>query len=122
MTAAPRPTSQEYDGAQTQSYAADEYYDEEAPPLRRRSGAVVIMAVLGLAVLGTAGALGYRAMFGGSMLPSLPPIIKAADSPNKIVPNHADSQGGASNQADATARAREKNCTARGAAGRYSTC
>ena len=44
---------QEHDGAQTQSYAADEY-DEEAPPLRRPSGMVVVMAVLGLAVLGSA--------------------------------------------------------------------
>jgi hypothetical protein len=37
-------------------------------------------------VLGTAGAFAYRAMFGGSMLPSLPPIIRADDGPNKIVP------------------------------------
>ena len=68
------------------------------------SGMVVIMAVLGLAVLGSAGALGYRAMFGGLMLPSLPPIIKAADGPNKIVPSHADVLAGTSSQADATSK------------------
>ena len=59
-------------------------------------------AVLGLAVLGTAGAFAYRAMFGGSMLPSLPPIIKAEDGPNKIVPNAGNLDGAAANQADAT--------------------
>jgi len=71
-------------------YAEHDYYDEPARP-RRRTGLVVIMAVLGLAVIGTAGAFGYRAMFGGSVLPTLPPIIKANDGPNKIVPN-SDSQ------------------------------
>jgi hypothetical protein len=81
-------------------YGSDQYYDE-APPTRR-SGAVVIVAVLGLAIVGTAGAFGYRAMFGGSIMPSLPPIIKAADGPNRIVPNQPDSRPNASNQADAT--------------------
>ena len=50
------------------------------------------MAVLGLAVVGTAGAFAYRAMFGGSVLPTLPPIIKASNGPNKIVPNNGDAQ------------------------------
>jgi hypothetical protein len=70
---------------------ADDHYNDYAPP-RRRSGLVLIMAVFGLAVIGTAGAFGYRAMFGGSLLPSLPPIIKASNGPNKIVPNSAESQ------------------------------
>jgi hypothetical protein len=86
--------------------AADQGYDqadEEAPPARR-SGTIVIVAVLGLAVLGTAGALGYRAMFGGSVIPSLPPIIKPGDSPIKIVPQHDAQAGGATNQADADAK------------------
>jgi hypothetical protein len=93
------------------SYLADaeeagEYdYDQndvEAPPARR-SGTIVIVAVLGLAVLGTAGALGYRAMFGGSVIPSLPPIIKPGDTPIKIVPQH-DAQAGATNGADTDAK------------------
>lgn len=91
-------------GGQVPSYAGDyaqDEYEEEVPP--RRSGTVVIVAVLGLAVLGTAGALGYRAMFGGSVIPSLPPIIKPGNSPIKIVPNH-DSQAGAPSQADGAAR------------------
>jgi cell division septation protein DedD len=41
-------------------------------------------------------------MFGGAILaPSLPPVIKANDAPNKIVPNRSDGQGSASNQAGA---------------------
>jgi hypothetical protein len=59
-----------------------------------------VIAVLGLAVLGTAGAFAYRAMFGGSMLPSLPPIIKAGNGPNKIVPGYGDAR--ASNSAQTT--------------------
>ncbi|HMK69566.1 MAG TPA: SPOR domain-containing protein [Xanthobacteraceae bacterium] len=83
-----------------QAYGADDDYDDAAPS-RRRGGLVVVMAVLGLAVIGSASAFGYRAMFGGSMLPTLPPIIKASNGPNKIIPNHADARangqaGGAS--------------------------
>jgi hypothetical protein len=39
-------------------------------------------------------------MFGGSMLPSLPPIIKAGNGPNKIVPGYGDAR--ASNSAQTT--------------------
>jgi hypothetical protein len=52
------------------------------------------MAVLGLAVIGSAGAFGYRAMFGGSMLPTLPPIIKASNGPNRIMPSYSEAQAG----------------------------
>jgi hypothetical protein len=79
-------------------YADDDDYDEEPAP--RRSGTVVIVALLGLAVLGTAGALGYRAMFGGSMIPSLPPIIRPADGPIRVKPTH-DAQNAVPGQADA---------------------
>ncbi len=86
--------------AADQAYALEDYEEEEeVPARRRRSGLVVVTAVLGLAVLGTAGAFAYRAMFGSSMLPSLPPIIKADGGPNKIVPNKPKSN--ASDQASA---------------------
>ena len=91
--------------AADQAYALEDY-EEEPPAGRRRSGLIVVAAVLGLAVLGTAGAFAYRAMFGSSMLPSLPPIIKAEDGPNKIVPNKPKSN--ASDQADAGATSGEK--------------
>jgi SPOR domain len=88
-------------------YEDQEQYDEpyaeeedEAPSGRRRGGLVIVAAVLGLAVLGTAGAFAYRAMFGGSMMPSLPPIIKADTGPNKIVPSARNAQGSGSDQAN----------------------
>ena len=49
----------------------------------------LIMAVLGLVIIGVASAFAYRTMFGGVLLPTLPPIIKASDGPNKIVPAQA---------------------------------
>jgi hypothetical protein len=82
-------------GHPDEAYPADDYHDE-APRPRRRGGLVIVMAIFGLAVLGSAGAFGYRAMFGGSVLPTLPPIIKAGNGPNKIVPNSADSQADSS--------------------------
>ncbi len=85
---------QHYDD--NQAYAAEAYRDDSNP--RRRGGLVVVVAVLGLAVLGTAGAFGYRAMFGGSVLPTLPPIIKPANGPNKIMPSYGDTQASNSSQ------------------------
>jgi hypothetical protein len=56
---------------------------EENPPRRRPTK--VIMAVLGLAVLGSAGAYGYRHWIDAS--PSgAPPVIRADNSPTKITP------------------------------------
>jgi hypothetical protein len=82
-----------------QSDIPDEYEDDTAGT-SRRSGLAVVLAMLGLVLIGAAGAYAYRAMFGGAiMAPSLPPIIKPADGPNKIVPNRSDAQQGASNQA-----------------------
>ena len=63
----------------------DDYYDD-APPNRRRIGIMAIAGVFALAVIGTAGALGYRAVFGGSSASSPPPVIKAEQAPSKIVP------------------------------------
>jgi hypothetical protein len=91
---------QTQEGADDQAYALEDH-EEEAPSGRRRSGFVVVAAVLGLAVLGTAGAFAYRAMFGDSMLPSLPPIIKADDGPNKIVPKPKPNASEQANASDA---------------------
>ena len=62
----------------------DDYYDD-VPPSRRRIGVLAIAGVFALAVVGTAGAFGYRAIFGSSSA-SPPPVIKAEQSPSKIVP------------------------------------
>jgi hypothetical protein len=63
----------------------DEYY-EEAPPSRRRMVVMAIAGVAALAVIGTAGAFGYRALVGFSGSTKPPPVIKADTAPSKIVP------------------------------------
>jgi hypothetical protein len=65
----------------------------------RRSSVVLVMAVFGLAVVGTAGAFGYRATFGGSILPTLPPIVKASNEPSIAL---ASSKSQANNSANAS--------------------
>jgi SPOR domain len=66
-------------------HAEEEYYDD-VPTSRRRLGIMAIVGVLALAVIGTAGAFGYRALFGSSSSSQPPPVIKAETGPNKIVP------------------------------------
>ena len=63
----------------------EDFYDD-VPPAKRRMGIMAITAIFALAVIGTAGAFGYRALFGTSG-PSQPsPVIKADTAPSKIVP------------------------------------
>ncbi|HYC18699.1 MAG TPA: SPOR domain-containing protein [Pseudolabrys sp.] len=66
-------------------FPEEEYYEDEPPP-RRRLGVIAIAGVCALAVIGTAGAYGYRALFGSSASTQPPPVIKADTGPNKIVP------------------------------------
>jgi hypothetical protein len=87
-------------------YAAEEEYeDREAPPhtaeeeyqnnevIRvRRHSPTLLMAIVGLALIGTACAVSYRDMFGGSGSPGLPPTIKAVNEPNRIVPAPSELQ------------------------------
>ena len=63
--------------------AAHEQHQNEVPRVRRRSLAFV-MAMLGLALVGTAGAFGYRDIFGGSVQPKPPPTATTSNEPNKI--------------------------------------
>ena len=82
-----------YQDAQ-QAYPAEEYYDdaqyyaEEAyePPPKRRGGLMAIVAVLGLALVGTGGVYGYRAWTGPAASKGEPPVIRADDTPTKTVP------------------------------------
>ena len=67
----------------------EDFYDDVAPP-RRRMGIMAIAAVFALAVIGTAGAFGYRALFGYSGTRQPPPVIKADTAPSKIVPANAN--------------------------------
>jgi SPOR domain len=63
----------------------DEYYDD-APQGGRRKGLLTVAAVLCLAVVGTAGAFGFRAWMGGTSVKSPPPVIKASAEPSKVAP------------------------------------
>ena len=83
-----RPAAGDYDG---DHYYADDGHlppqgEEGAAPSRRRGGLLTVAAVLALAVIGTAGAFGYRAFTSGSGGSTNPPTIKADTSPSKIVP------------------------------------
>jgi hypothetical protein len=89
------------DQADRQSDDSQDYADDAAAR-PRRSGLVMVLAMVGLVMIGAGGAFAYRTMFGGAILaPSLPPVIKANDAPNKIVPNRTDAQAAASNPAGA---------------------
>jgi hypothetical protein len=63
----------------------DEFYDDE-PRGGRRKGLLTVVAVLGLAVVGTAGAFGYRSMFGGPSSSGPVPVIRASGEPSKVAP------------------------------------
>ena len=76
-------------GYQPHPAGDDEHIYDDAPPVRRRMGVMAIAAVFALAVIGTAGALGYRALFGSSAPSQPPPVIKADTAPSKIVPASA---------------------------------
>jgi hypothetical protein len=108
--AAPAPMPAQYDAHQDQyqdqydehadagyepeQYGAEEqdFYDD-VPPSRRRMGIMVVAGVFALAVIGTAGAFGYRAVFGSSGSSAPPPVIKADTAPSKIVPVASNDAG-----------------------------
>ena len=89
-------------GAQAQhdpAYADDGYayqdgYDDvpEEPVKKRGGGMITVAVVLALAVVGTGAAFAYRT-YVGSPRSGEPPIIKADNSPTKIVPAPADGAG-----------------------------
>jgi cell division septation protein DedD len=82
------PQQQGYQGGQ---YFGDDDHGshdddfDDPPSSGGRGGFFTIIAVLCLAVVGTAGAFAYRSMFGGSG-PNNPPVILADATPSKIVP------------------------------------
>ena len=63
----------------------DEYYDD-APQGGRRKGLITVAAVFMLAVVGTAGAFGYRTWFGGPSVKPAPAVIRASAEPAKVAP------------------------------------
>ena len=85
-----RDDDEAYD-ADNPPYASHKEYQTEVPRARR-PGLALTIAMTGLALLGTAGAFGYREMFGGSVIATPPPIITASNEPNKIAPVSGEPQ------------------------------
>ena len=69
----------------TAQFPEEEYY-EDTPPSRRRLGVMAIAGVFALAVIGTAGAYGYRALFGSSGSPQPPPVIRLTQGRARLCP------------------------------------
>jgi cell division septation protein DedD len=81
-------------------HAADHYVDgeapldpheeqiyDDAPRARRHGGLATALALIGCAMLGTAGAYAYRSYYGQPAATALPPVITADNStPTKLVP------------------------------------
>ncbi|QCI68796.1 SPOR domain-containing protein [Phreatobacter stygius] len=62
---------------------APEVFDE-APPRRKRAGVTAILAVVGLAVAGGGGVLGYRALTGGASNSGEPRVVRANTDPVRV--------------------------------------
>jgi hypothetical protein len=75
-----RPDDQAYD-ADELTYTAEEGYQNEVPRVRRRR-LTLLLAICGLALIGTTCAFGYRDMFGSAALPT----VGAINEPNRNAP------------------------------------
>lgn len=58
---------------------------EDAQPRRGRTGLAIVAAMVGIAIVGTAGVFGYRTVFGPSA-GRQPPVIGPQAGPNKVAP------------------------------------
>jgi hypothetical protein len=78
--------------------ADDRFYDDP-PRVRRGNGLITAVVLVGCAMLGTAGAYGYRTYYTGTR-PADAPIISADPTPSKLVPAAAtaDAQAGKSGE------------------------
>jgi len=90
------------DGGQYDAQEAEYAYQDDVPlephehemyddaPRARRGGFATALAIIGCAVLGTAGAYAYRSYYGNPSSTQPPPVITADNStPTKIVPESA---------------------------------
>lgn len=66
--------------------AAEDYADEDVEPQPRRRGLTLVMAVLGIAAVGTGGVFGYKYLSSRGLTGGTPPVIKAQSEPTKVVP------------------------------------
>jgi hypothetical protein len=85
----------EYQDGEVPHYpVVEEHQDNEVLRVHRRSLSLA-MAIIGLALVGSAFAVGYRNPFAGSVSPTLPPSIKAMNEPNPV-PSVRDAQAASS--------------------------
>jgi cell division septation protein DedD len=95
----------EYSGeyAEPSEYGHEDEYEYETEPegeprddesgIKRRNTTKIVVAVLGLAVFGSAAAFGYRTIFKGGVQ-GPPPVIRADNSPTKAMPAGASGEAG----------------------------
>ncbi|MGE0750856.1 MAG: SPOR domain-containing protein [Variibacter sp.] len=67
------------------AHYGEDAYDEPPVVERRRGGLITVAAVIGVALVGTAAAFGYRS-WSGSGSHGQPPVINALGGPSKITP------------------------------------
>ena len=82
--------AQQYPAYSNEPYGYQDDYDDAADTApKRRGGLTTVFVVLALAVVGTGAAYAYRT-YVGAPRSGEPPVIKADNSPTKIVPAPAD--------------------------------
>ena len=91
----------------------DDAFEHAAPPEKRRGGMIIVVGVVGVALIGTAGAFAYRAMSGGTGEGAQPPVIKAEQSPAKVVPPQAAATGAARTTYDRAGGGKDVNLVPR---------
>ncbi|HTK13358.1 MAG TPA: SPOR domain-containing protein [Xanthobacteraceae bacterium] len=84
----------QYDDPNAEGYYAEpEYAADDASVHPRRSRKLLIgVAVVSVVLLGAAGALGYRTIYGHLQHSGPPPVIKAETTPSKVAPEQSASQ------------------------------
>jgi hypothetical protein len=85
----PEAYEQDYDGYygdDGQPLDEAEYYAQQQQQQKRSRRLAAVVAILSLAVVGGAGAYGYRTFFAEAHRNSVPPVIKADTTPAKMIP------------------------------------